>query len=251
MDIHIENLCKSFGNQPVLRQINLNIHKGEFVAVLGPSGTGKSTLLRCINGFVLPERGRVFVGGEQVTLRTRQKLRKQIGFIFQGYNLAGNLTVLQNVLMGRLGYKPSWGLTFNREDLNLAQTALEMVGLKDKIHERVDRLSGGQKQRVGIARALVQKPKVLLADEPVSSLDPVTACEILELLQKINKSQGVTVICNLHQLELARSFAQRIVGLNSGRVQYDGPAFLLGEKQVHQIYGNSGVHQDFIKVSAS
>lgn len=251
MDINIRNIDVAFGKQEVLKQISLSFRQGEFVAVLGPSGTGKSTLLRCINGFVIPKSGQVLVDGEPVTLSSRQRIRKKIGFIFQEFNLAGNLTVLQNVLVGRLGYKSSWGIMFSREDIRQAEAAIETVGLREKTHQRLDRLSGGQKQRVGVARALVQNPEILLADEPVSSLDPVTAREIMELLQRINKERGVTVICNLHQIDLARSFSQRVVGLNSGRVQFDGQTVLLGEKQVRQIYGGVPAQQELIQKSAS
>ncbi|MBV8486666.1 MAG: ATP-binding cassette domain-containing protein, partial [Planctomycetaceae bacterium] len=174
--------------------MNLEVARGEALFVLGPSGAGKSTLLRCLNGLYWPSGGSVWIDEVKLERRNLAAIRRRVGFIFQGYQLISNLSVLRNVLIGRLAEKPGWSLFFSKRDLYLAREAIEAVGLEDKVHARVSELSGGQKQRVGIARALVRDPEVLLADEPISSLDPVTGREVLALLRSIGSARGMTLV---------------------------------------------------------
>ncbi len=235
--IQINKLEKFFGQNEVLKNISFEVKQGEFLIVLGSSGAGKSTLLRCINGLVTPTSGEVLINDLKVNKRNIQRIRKKVGFIFQGFNVIGNLSVLHNVLIGRLAYKSPVNIFFSKEERKMAEEAIEIVGLKDKVNTRVDQLSGGQKQRVGIARVLVQNPEIILADEPVSSLDPVIGREILELLREINQQRRTTIICNLHQLEYAKTFGQRIVGVRNGTVQYDGIAKNIKDMDLLNIYG--------------
>jgi phosphonate transport system ATP-binding protein len=235
--VKVENVEKNFGNNKVLKGISFTVPKGEFVVILGSSGVGKSTLVRCINGLVTPNRGRVEVNGMEVNNKNLRNIRKRVGFIFQSINVAGNLSVLTNVLTGSLGSKSPWNVFFSTEEKRRAVEAIATVGLADKIHMRVDRLSGGQKQRVGIARVLVQNPAVILADEPVSNLDPVIGREILELLRRINEKNGTVIICNLHQLEYAVEFGQRVIGISNGTIQFDKRVAELQEQDLTAIYG--------------
>ncbi len=221
----------------MLDQVNFSVKDQEFLVILGSSGAGKSTLLRCMNGLVQPTGGQIRVDDTICEKKNIRQIRKKVGFIFQQYQVIGNLSVLQNVLLGLLGTKSYWNIFFSKEERVKAEEAIELVGLADKIHARVDQLSGGQKQRVGIARAVLQNPKVILADEPVASLDPVTSEEILSLLKRINQEKGTTMICNLHQLEYAKRYGERIVGIRNGRIQYDGPALQLGDSDIMHIYG--------------
>lgn len=234
--IRFENVQKQFGQAKVLQGVTFEVKAGEFLVILGPSGAGKSTLLRCANGLVPPSDGSIYVNGMQVTRHNLHTLRKDIGFIFQHYNIVGNMNVMNNVLIGTLGRKSYWNFSFRREDRQAAEQAIAQVGLADKAFVRADKLSGGQKQRVGIARALVQEPKVILADEPVSNLDPVIGLEILSLLQTINETIGTTIICNLHHVEYARRFGHRIIGISGGRTVFDGKPAELDEKQLAAIY---------------
>jgi phosphonate transport system ATP-binding protein len=235
--IHVDNLSKSFGSIEVLRGLSFAVKSGEFVVVLGPSGAGKSTLLRCLNGLVRPSSGSIFVGGIALSRSSLGAIRKQVGFIFQGVNAHGNLTVLQNVLIGRLADKPTWGILFSKEDRRRAYLALERVGLSGKARARTSTLSGGQKQRVGIARALAHDPAVLLADEPISSLDPVTGREIMDLLLQINQERGTTVLCNLHDVGHATRIAGRVLGLRDGKLAFNGPPEHLAP-ELTRIYGD-------------
>jgi phosphonate transport system ATP-binding protein len=235
--IHVDSLSKSFGSIEVLRGLSFAVKSGEFVVVLGPSGAGKSTLLRCLNGLVRPSSGSIFVGGIALSRSSVGAIRKQVGFIFQGVNVHGNLTVLQNVLIGRLADKPPWGVLLSKDDRRRAFLALDRVGLSAKALARTSTLSGGQKQRVGIARALAHDPAVLLADEPISSLDPVTGREIMDLLLQINQERGTTVLCNLHDVGHATRIAGRVLGLRDGKIAFNGlPEHLAPE--LTRIYGD-------------
>ncbi len=237
--IEVENLTKSFGPLAVLKGLSLGVSRGDMVVILGPSGAGKLTLLRCLNGLVTPTGGSVLIDGIKVDRRHLGAVRKRVGFIFQGVNVHGNLTVLQNVLLGRLAEKSPWNVFFSKEDRRVALEAIERVGLGAKVGERVSKLSGGQRQRVGIARSLAHAPAVLLADEPVSSLDPVTGREILDLLREINRDRGTTLLCNLHDVGFARRIADRILGLHGGEITFDGPPDRLSPFELARIYGDS------------
>lgn len=225
-----------------LEDLSVKINQGEFVTVVGRSGSGKTTFLRQINGSLIPSGGRLDVLGINVVTASSgqvQKLRRQIGFIFQQFNLVKNLSALDNVLMGRLGYHSDLGGAlglFSQEDKNLAQQYLNEVGLEGKFYARVDQLSGGQQQRVAIARALVQDPKIILADEPMASLDPRLSEVVLDLLKSVNQRRNITVVVNIHILELARKYASRILGLKNGRLVYDGPPAGLSDAVLKDIY---------------
>jgi phosphonate transport system ATP-binding protein len=234
--IEVANLTKEFGSLTVLRGLSFRVDRGEFVVVLGPSGAGKSTLLRCLNGLLKPTAGTVTIDGLRLDGTSVGAVRKRVGFIFQGVNVHGNLTVLRNVLMGRLAEKHRWDLTFSRADRALAMAAIDRVGLGDKAEVRTSLLSGGQRQRVGIARALAHDPAVLLADEPVSSLDPVTGSEILDLLLEINRQRGTTVLCNLHDVGQAMRITDRILGIRGGVIEFDGPPARLTSEHLDRIY---------------
>ncbi|MCC6278825.1 MAG: phosphonate ABC transporter ATP-binding protein [Oligoflexia bacterium] len=226
-----------------LAGLNLKIEQGEFVAIIGGSGAGKSTFLRLVNGTIPTTDGQLQVldcnvpDADPSDLR---KLRRQIGFIFQQFNLVKSLSVMDNVLVGRLGYHNDLAGTlglFSDEDKRLARQYLDEVGLSAKYHSRADQLSGGQQQRVAIARALVQDPKIILADEPMASLDPKLSEVILELLKSFNEKKKITVIVNIHVLELARKYASRIIGLRGGQLVFDGPVSSLTDEKLRMIYG--------------
>ncbi|HEY8360700.1 MAG TPA: phosphonate ABC transporter ATP-binding protein [Ramlibacter sp.] len=239
--IAIRGLSKSYGDFEALHHIDLEVGRGEFVVILGASGAGKSTLLRCINQLTQPTRGEVRVDGAVAAAdrASVRRLRRDVAMIFQHYNVVPRLSVLKNVLTGRLGSIPgplSWLQLCPASDIALARECLARVGLQDKEDVRTDTLSGGQKQRVGIARALAQQPKVILADEPVASLDPKTSRTVLEYLLQASRDFGITVLCNLHQVEYAREFGQRIVGVAHGRVVFDGPPDRLTDDVLRLIY---------------
>jgi phosphonate transport system ATP-binding protein len=227
--------------------ISLDIRKGEFVVLIGLSGSGKSTLLRCINRLVEPTSGRVIFDGTDVTLalgRELRQIRRRIGMIFQQFNLVRRSSVFANVLAGRLGYRSSWRTVASRpsrEDVALAFENLERVGILEKAYARADALSGGQQQRVGIARALMQRPQLMLADEPVASLDPATSHSVMKYLEEINKSDGITVICSLHFLSLARRYATRVIALKGGQVAFDGKPADIDEERFKEIYGQDAI----------
>jgi phosphonate transport system ATP-binding protein len=239
--IEISGLSKRYGNFDALQQVDLRVAKGEFVVILGASGAGKSTLLRCINHLTEPSAGQIRVDG-QLTVGDRaglRRLRRDVAMIFQHYNVVPRLTVLKNVMTGRLGSVPaipSWFQFFPRKDIDIARECLRRVELDHKSHVRTDTLSGGQKQRVGIARALAQQPKIILADEPVASLDPKTSRTILSYLQQACRESGITVICNLHQVEYAREFGERIIGVAAGRVVFEGGPDDLTDDALRRIY---------------
>jgi phosphonate transport system ATP-binding protein len=228
---------------PVLKDISLDFPRRGVVAVIGPSGTGKSTLIRCINRLVEPTSGEILLDGRDLTRLRGSALRaarREIGMIFQEYNLVERLSVIENLLCGRLGYLPVWRVWLRRfpeADIAEAFSLLERVGLGDFATRRADALSGGQRQRVGITRAVMQNPKLLLADEPTSSLDPKTSVEIMELMRDLAAERDIPVIINIHDVALARRFATRIIGMSQGSVVYDGPPEELEETHLHQIYG--------------
>ena len=226
-----------------LSHINLTINDGEFVSIIGLSGAGKSTLLRSINRLNDVTEGEITIDGVSLTKAGKKELRKirrRIGMISQQFNLVKRSTVQKNVLSGRLGYYSTWksilGL-FSKEDYERTKDALERVDLQDKLHSRCDELSGGQQQRVSIARTLVQQADIILADEPVASLDPVTTQKIMKDLQNINTTLGKTVIVNIHSIELARSFSTRIIALKAGEIVFDGAPEELTDERLIAIYG--------------
>jgi phosphonate transport system ATP-binding protein len=228
-----------------LRDVSLDIAPGELVAVVGLSGSGKSTLIRTINGLVPVTAGTVEVGGRRVdgaSARRLRALRGDIGMIFQSFNLAGRASVRANVLVGRLAHTPLWrtllGL-YRESDRRIAYDALERVGILPKVWERASSLSGGQQQRVAIARALAQQPRIVLADEPVASLDPPTARGVMGDLRRINQDLGITVLVNLHLLDLAREYGSRMIGMRAGEVVYDGSATAATDADFEGIYGRS------------
>jgi len=225
--------------QPALLPTSLSFQQGELVVLLGASGAGKSTLLRAINLLNQPSSGELLVEGRRIkSARALRRHRRNSAMVFQQHQLLLQYSVLHNVLLGRLGYYSSLRtlLPMSENDKMLALQCIERVGLLDKSLARVDRLSGGQQQRVGIARALAQQPKVILADEPVASLDPATARQVLTLLHDICKEDGLTAIVSLHQLNYAKEFAERIVALSAGEVMFDGPLSDLDESLLSNIY---------------
>ena len=239
--IEVRGLSKHFGPLPALRNVDLQVPHGEFCVVLGPSGAGKSTLLRCINRLTEPSAGEIRIDGHRITGERRQlrETRRHLGMIFQDHNLVPRLSVLKNVLTGRLASMPVLPALlqcFAQADIDIALQCLGRVELDDKAYSRADRLSGGQQQRVGIARALAQQPGAILADEPVASLDPKTARIVLDDLRRAAHELGIAVLCNLHQVEYATEFADRIIGLSSGRVVFDGPPGALDEAALQRIY---------------
>jgi phosphonate transport system ATP-binding protein len=227
----------------VLRGVSLAFAPSGVTAIIGPSGTGKSTLIRCVNRLVEPTGGDIlFLGQDLAKLggAALRAARRRIGMVFQEYNLVERLSAIENVLCGRLGYVAPWRAwlrKFPREDVDMAFDLLEAVGLADRARQRADALSGGQRQRIGIARALMQRPDLLLADEPTSSLDPKTSVEIMELMSDLCGRRGIPVIVNIHNVELARRFAQRMVGMAQGEVVFDGGPADLRDGHLKQIYG--------------
>jgi phosphonate transport system ATP-binding protein len=236
------------GGTRALKPCSVAFAPGAFTVLLGASGAGKSTLLRALNGLVTPTGGRVVVDGigDLTTRRHLQAHRRRTGMVFQQHQLIGRANVLTNVLTGRLGYHSGLRtlLPPARSEKTMALEAIERVGLIDYALRRADQLSGGQQQRVGIARALVQKPTLILADEPVASLDPATAERVLSLLHGICKSDGIAAIVSLHQLDFARRYSDRIVALAQGAVVFDGPASRLGKAEVAKIYGSAPDPED-------
>ena len=236
----IKNLKKTFQNgTKALKGVNLKINSGEFVTILGPSGSGKTTLLRTINGLENIIDGEIFFDNRKIDNEYLPYVQKKTGMVFQEFNLVNNLSSINNVLSGLLNSSSkfmSMFYLFTRQQKLLALQSLETVGLLDKAYSRVDQLSGGQRQRVGIARAIIKKPVLLLADEPVASLDPRAANLILSLLKKISKEFNITIICNLHQVELAIKFSDKIVGLLDGSIMFDSLTKNIDINYVQNIY---------------
>ena len=247
----IHNLKKSYdGKNFVLQGFDLNVDQGEFVAIIGSSGAGKSTFIRCINRLVEPTSGSLVFDGEFIETADRKQLRKirsKIGMIFQHYNLIARTTVKKNVLHGRLGetsvFKSLLGL-YTTEDKIEADQLLKTVGLADYAHKKAGALSGGQMQRVGICRALMQRPKLLLADEPIASLDPKTATDVMDYIQKVTKERGLTCIVNLHQVDFAKKYATRIIGLKEGKIVFDGVPKDLTDEMIAFIYESENDNDD-------
>jgi phosphonate transport system ATP-binding protein len=242
--LKIEHLTKVYPNgTQALKDVSFEVKEGEFLAVIGLSGSGKSTLLRCINRLIEPTEGKITWNGEDVTAANSKEIRmirRQIGMVFQQFNLVKRSSVYTNVLAGRLGYvdtMPSLFQVFSKEDHKRVMDNLGQVDLEDKAHVRADSLSGGQQQRVGIARALMQEPKMILADEPVASLDPVLAHSILKYLEKLNKERGITVLCSLHFLDLVHRYATRAIALKDGELVFEGLPKEIDDAQFKEIYG--------------
>jgi len=245
------------GGVKALRNVSLTIDDGEFVVVVGLSGAGKSTLLRALNGLVPATSGSILVNGTEVVGAKGAELRRVrsgIGMIFQTFNLATRTTVMNNVLMGRLSRVPTWRSTFGlwpADDREAAFEALERVGIVDKAYVRASDLSGGQQQRVGIARALAQEPSVMLADEPVAALDPVTSHQVMGDLQRINRELGITTLINLHFLDLARAYGKRLIGLREGELVFDGDIADVDDDTFREIYGRAITPDDLLTVDPS
>ncbi|WP_339273195.1 phosphonate ABC transporter ATP-binding protein [Paenibacillus sp. FSL W8-0187] len=242
--IEIRNVSKNYANgTKALNHINLTIGRGEFVAIVGLSGAGKSTLLRSMNRLHDITEGEIVIDGKSITAakgKELRRIRRDIGMIFQSFNLVKRSSVLRNVLAGRVGYHSTL-LTllgrFPKADVDLAFQALDRVGIVQKAYARADELSGGQQQRVAIARVLAQEAKIILADEPVASLDPLTTKQVMDDLKRINTESEITTIVNLHSIDLARQYATRIIGLRAGEVVFDGPLSEATDERFTEIYG--------------
>jgi len=238
--LEIRNLRKNFENgTEALKGVDLKINKGEFVSILGPSGSGKTTLLRSINGLESIDNGEIFLDNKKIDRIYLSEVQKKTGMIFQEFNLINNLSTINNVLSGLLNSSSkflSMFYLFTREQKLEALQSLETVDLLDKVYSRADELSGGQRQRVGIARAIIKKPLLLLADEPVASLDPKASNLIMSLLKKINKEFNITILCNLHQIELATQYSDRIIGLLDGAIMFDESTQNINRANINKIY---------------
>ena len=240
MVLELRNVSKTYpGGVQALRDVSFGVPQGQFLVILGPSGAGKSTLMRCVNRLVEPTAGSILFQGKDTGQGSLRAIRRQFGMVFQQFNLVKRLSVLTNVMTGRLGYRSVWrslAYSFPEEDKRIAVECLARVNMEHKSFQRADTLSGGEQQRVAIARALAQHPKVILADEPVASLDPKIARQVLTYLRQVAKELGITVLCNLHQVDYAREFAERVVGMSKGAVVFDGAAAELTEDILHRIY---------------
>ncbi|AKR10579.1 phosphonate ABC transporter ATP-binding protein [Bacillus cereus] len=254
--IEFRNVSKMYPNGTKgLNNINLKIQKGEFIVMVGLSGAGKSTLLRSVNRLHEITEGEIFIEGESITAakgKGLRRMRRDIGMIFQSFNLVKRSTVLKNVLAGRVGYHSTLRTTlglFPKEDVELAFQALKRVNILEKAYARADELSGGQQQRVSIARALAQEAKIILADEPVASLDPLTTKQVLDDLKKINEDFGITTIVNLHSIDLARQYATRIIGLHAGEIVFDGLVEEATDEKFAEIYGDVSQKSELLEVA--
>jgi phosphonate transport system ATP-binding protein len=242
--LQVEHLTKVYDDGTIaLRDVSFEVAEGQFLAIIGLSGSGKSTLLRCINRLIDPTEGRILWKGEDITAASEEemrRIRRRIGMVFQNFNLVHRSRVITNVLAGRLGYtSPALALAnrFSRSDRERALAQLARFGLEGKDQNRTEDLSGGQQQRVGIARAMMQDPEMILADEPVASLDPVLAHSIMQYLEDINRSDEVTVLCSLHFLDLVHRYGQRVIALNEGRLVFEGLPSEIDDAMFKDIYG--------------
>ena len=253
--LKIDRLTKAFGSLVAVDDLSFTVARGQMVGIIGRSGAGKSTLLRMINRLVEPTRGRIVSEaapgstGDVCALKGRDLCvwRQRCAMVFQQFNLVSRLDVLTNVLMGRLSYRPTLHSVlkvFTAQERALAVMTLDRVEMAPFALKRCDALSGGQQQRVAIARALVQEPQILLADEPIASLDPRSAARVMEILRAVNQEDGLTVICNLHTLDTARAYCDRLIGLRAGKIVFDGPPAALDHTQVREIYGVDGSDDD-------
>ena len=242
--IKFDNVNKVYSNGlHALKNVSLKIKQGEFVAIIGLSGAGKSTLLRTINRMHDISEGSLTVNGQEVndlSGKDLRKFRRKVGMVFQSFNLVTRTTVINNVLTSRVPDMPLWksiiGL-YSKEDKVIALEALDKVGILDKAYVRADQLSGGQQQRVALARTLAQKPEIILADEPVAALDPITAKQVMDDFKKINKELNMSVLINIHHVDLALKYADRVIGIKAGEIVYDGPATKVDSEVLKQIYG--------------
>lgn len=242
--LEIRNLTKIYdGKVLAVDNVSFEVKEGEFLAVIGLSGSGKSTLLRCINRLIEPTSGQIIWNNIDITSASQNEMRnvrRKIGMVFQHFNLVSRSKVITNVLSGRLGYiNPALSLInrFPPTDVEMALKQLERVGIADQAYKRADELSGGQQQRVGVARAMMQEPEIILADEPVASLDPVLAHSIMQYLEKLNKQDGVTILCSLHFLDLVHEYADRAIALNQGQLMFDGAPKEIDDARFRNIYG--------------
>jgi len=242
--LEVQGLSKTYRGAefPALENISFSVAEGDTIGIIGPSGAGKSTLLRCINRLVNPNEGKVLIEGEDITSAPSAKvrsLRRRVGMVFQHHNLVARLTVMQNAMHGRLGYMSAIDGVLGRyseNDKRRALNILDQTGLSDFLYHRAGELSGGQRQRVGIVRALMQEPSLLLCDEPIASLDPASAQVVMELICKVCKNQNIACIINLHQVEAAMKYTDRIIGMSKGKIVYDGPTSALTEVMIEKIY---------------
>jgi phosphonate transport system ATP-binding protein len=242
--LRVENLTKVYDDGTVaLREVTFEVPDGQFLAIVGLSGSGKSTLLRCINRLIEPTEGDIWwndIHLSHVTGEELRRARRKIGMIFQQFNLVERSSVMKNVLAGRLGYTNPITSVFNRfskDDIERANVSMDRVGIREKANSRADELSGGQQQRVGIARALMQEPDLILADEPVASLDPVLAHSIMRHLQRINREDRISVLCSLHFLDLVQEYGDHVIALNEGRLVFEGAPSEIDDERFKDIYG--------------
>ena len=242
--LKVKDLCASYSSSgpEILKGISFDVAENDFLAIIGPSGAGKSTLIRCINRLVEPTSGQIYFHGQDVTqlsLRELRKIRRGIGMIFQEFNLIDRMSVMDNLLSGRLGFTGNMRTlfkAFKRQDIDSALKLLERVGLSDQVDKRADELSGGQRQRVGIARALMQDPKLLLLDEPTSSLDPKISREIMTLVKEMAFELKVPCLCNIHDVQLAMDFCNKIIGIQEGTKMFEGTPESLNKEKLQEIY---------------
>ena len=242
--LEVKDLCASYSSSgpEILKGISFDVAENDFLAIIGPSGAGKSTLIRCINRLVEPTSGQIYFHGQDVTqlsLRELRKIRRGIGMIFQEFNLIDRMSVMDNLLSGRLGFTGNMRTlfkAFKRQDIDSALKLLERVGLSDQVDKRADELSGGQRQRVGIARALMQNPKLLLLDEPTSSLDPKISREIMNLVKEMASELKVPCLCNIHDVQLAMDSCNKIIGIQEGTKMFEGTPESLNKEKLQEIY---------------
>lgn len=245
--LEFQNVSKVYNNSTkALDDISFSIEEGEFVSIIGPSGAGKSTVLRCVNRLIDATSGKIIYDKQDIMGLNKRELRKvrtKTGMIFQHYNLVDRLSVIENVLHGKLGQKSALcGIVgiYTEQEKERAFLILDELGLADQAYKRCDELSGGQKQRVGIARSIMQEPKLILCDEPIASLDPKASKVIMDHLQKINRERRITCIVNLHQVDVAMKYSERIIGVSAGKIVFDGKPETLTDDKIHAIYGSDG-----------